>query len=99
MVENLSQLKGALGLSVTVIGGEHLFSTFLSSPWTTQKFAETEEDKRIVRKLFKEAAVATIVFATVISWMLGWSIWPFLGAIAIIVMYYKIYEEALAGKL
>jgi len=95
---NNSQLRGALGLSVTVIASEHYFSTYLSSPWSVDTFAKTEKDRKTVWSLFWEASVWSMGFAIVMSAMLRtW--YPIISCIVVIAGYYWVYDRALKHKL
>ena len=88
----------AAGVGMSMIASEHFFSTFLSSPWSTAKFAETEEDKAQVRRLYWMAVITSLVAAGILSAILKqW--WPLLAAAALCVMYVIIYERALNGKV
>jgi len=89
---------GAIGLAVTVIAGEHYFSTYLSSPWTVDKFSQTKEDERKVWKMFFEAALWSGGFAFVMAIMLG-TIWPIIGACVVIAGYWYVYKRALEHTL
>ena len=88
----------AAGLGMSIIAGEHFFSTFLSSPWTTEKFADTEEEKAKVRKMYVYAAVCSVIAAATISYILG-QLWPLLAAMALSILYIWVYERALEGRL
>lgn len=88
----------AAGVGMAVISGEHFFSTFLSSPWTTEKFAETEEDKAKVRKLYIYAIVCSLVTAAILAKILK-EHWPLVAAMVLCVIYVIVYEQALRGKL
>lgn len=83
---------------MAIISSEHFFSTFLSSPWTTEKFAESEEDKQKIRRLYIMACVTSLIAAGILSAILDqW--WPLLAAAVLCIMYIVIYERALAGKV
>ena len=88
----------AAGVGMSIISSEHFFSTFLSSPWTTAKFAETEEDKAKVRKLYMMAVVCSLVSAAVLSGILKQT-WPLVAAIILCIIYVVVYERALEGKI
>jgi len=88
----------AAGFGMAIIASEHLFSTFLSSPWTTSKFAESEEDKEIVRRMYMYAAVLSLISAGIISYILKqW--WPLVATIVLCGIYITVYERALRGEL
>lgn len=90
---NENSLKSALGLSVSVLATEHYFSASMSSPWSVDKFTQTDEDKRKVWALFNESVYASLIFAVVIAYMLK-SWWPIIGAILVIAHYYSLYKRA-----
>ena len=85
----------AAGVGMSIVATEHFFSTFLSSPWTTEKFVEDEEDKAKVRRLYILAALASLAAATVIA-LLVKEPWPVYAAIAVIVLYLFVYERAMS---
>lgn len=94
----MAPVATAAGVGMSLIAGEHFFSTFLSSPWTTEKFAETEEDKAKIRRLYMMACAASLASAIVLSAILKqW--WPLLAAIILCVLYIVVYERALEGKI
>jgi hypothetical protein len=88
----------AAGLGMSLIAGEHFFSTFLSSPWTTAKFAETEEDKAEVRRMYLMATALSLITAIAIAYVLG-QIWPVIAVIILCAIYIWVYERALSGKV
>ena len=87
-------IASAAGVGMSLIASEHFFSTFLSSPWTTEKFAETEEDKAKVRRLLWMAAIASLLAAGVMAYILK-EPWPLLAAGVLILMYVAVYERAM----
>ena len=91
-------LGTAAGVGMSLIGSEHFFSTFLSSPWTTAKFAETEEDKEQVRKLLTMAVVASIGSALVLAAILKQP-WPIIAAVILCIIYIVVYGRALRGMI
>lgn len=99
---NIKELKAALGLSVSLIAGEHFFSAGMSSPWSVSKFAKTEQDQGEVWTLFWEAAAGSAVFAVAVGFLLGDGL-AFLmslaGAVVIIAWMYWDYKRAMAGTL
>lgn len=91
-------ISTAAGFGMSLIAGEHFFSTFLSSPWTTAKFADTEEEKEVVRKMYRYATVLSLITAAIISYILKqW--WPLLATIVLCGIYITVYERALKGEL
>ena len=103
MADGNGSLRAALALSISALSAEHVISATLSSPWSTQKFAQSEEDKRLVWKLFTEAAIASFAFALVVGLMLdgeGGSLWWSLGGTAAIIVWVGwTYKQALDGSL
>lgn len=92
------RITTAAGLGMSLIAGEHFFSTFLSSPWTTEKFAETDEDKAKVRTMYTWATVCSLISACIMSAVLKqW--WPLLATLVLCVIYIYIYERALRGEI
>lgn len=88
----------AAGVGMSLISSEHFFSTFLSSPWTTAKFCETEEDKEQVKRLLVMATVASLISAFVLAAILKQP-WPIIAAAILCVVYIIVYQRALGGKI
>ena len=88
----------AAGVGMSVISAEHFFSTFLSSPWTTAKFAESDEDRAQVRRLYWMAVGCSIVTAIVLSAILKQA-WPVVACLILCVVYIVVYERALNKKV
>ena len=103
MAEN-GQLRNALALSVSALSAEHVLSATLSSPWSVAKFAQTDDDRRQVWRLFKEAAVASFVFAAIVGFMLRSEdsdalMWSIVGTLGIVAWVGWDYKRAMEGKL
>lgn len=106
---SLEALENVLGFSVSVMVGEHFYSSSLSSPYTTQKLgANDPKSARIVWRLFWEATAGNIILALILGyalrpegrngeWTFNW--WPLVGASIISIYYYYAYSRALDGKL
>lgn len=95
-------LKQALGLSVSMLSAEHIFSATLSSPWTTGKLTQTEKDKNAFWTLFTEAAIASFAFAAIIGFLLHdlrALIFSLIGTGVIVAWMYYDYSRALSGEL
>ena len=91
-------ISTAAGVGMSLIASEHFFSTFLSSPWTTEKFVETEEEKEKIRRLYLMAVGLSLATAALMSVILKqW--WPFILTLGLCLFYVWVYEKALAGKL
>jgi hypothetical protein len=95
---NENGLKAGLGIAVAVIASEHFFSTFESSPVTTEKFFKTDEDKAKVWRCFGYAAASSLIFAVVMAIFLE-NYWSISAALLIIGLYAWVYYEALHGGL
>lgn len=91
---DIISLKNTLGMSMSVIGGEHFFSAGLSSPWSVAKFAESDDDQKDVWKYFNDSAASSMVFGSILSLTLG-SIWPVAGSAATVLYYRHLYSGAL----
>ena len=98
MTKQLDKLELSIGTVGAVIASEHFFSTLLSSPWTTQKFSETEKEKEIVRKMYLLASLMSMGFAVFISHLIKEK-WPAIITVFLCVFYVIIYEKSLAKKL
>ena len=89
------RLKETLGMAVSVIGSEHFMSAGLSSPWSTAKFAISDQDKSEVWHYFNEAAYASMTFGLVVSYMLK-SVYPIVSSALTLAYYRKLYKDALS---
>jgi hypothetical protein len=91
-------IETAAGVGMSLIASEHFFSTFLSSPWTTGKFAETEEDKAKIRKYYMLACATSLITAFILGAILKQK-WPVIATLVLCVMYIAVYEAAMRGKI
>ncbi len=89
------RLKNTLGMAVSVIATEHFLSAGLSSPWSTAKFAISDEDKQEVWHYFYEAAISSGVFSVITAYMLK-SWFPIISSGITLAYYKKLYSDALA---
>lgn len=88
----------AAGIGMSLIASEHFFSTFLSSPWTVEKFAETEEDKAKIRKYYMLACAVSLVVAFVLAKIIKQP-WPIVATVLVCGLYIWTYEKALRGGI
>lgn len=88
------KLRDTLGMAVSVIGSEHFMSAGLSSPWSTAKFAISDNDKEEVWHYFNEAAYASMTFGLVVSYMLK-SWYPLVSSGLTLAYYHRLYKDAL----
>lgn len=98
----MTSLKAALGLSTSIIAAEHFYSFNMSSPWSVDKFTQSQEDEEKVWTLFWESAAGAIVTAAVIGILLGdpWALVASLvGAIAIVAWAWYDYSRAVKHDL
>lgn len=97
MTDELSndRLKNTLGMAVSVIATEHFLSAGLSSPWSTAKFAISDEDKQEVWHYFREAASASVIFSAITTYMLK-SWYPVISSGLTLFYYKKLYSDALS---
>lgn len=99
----LDNVRSALAFGVSAISAEHFFSAGMSSPWSVSKFAESDEDKAQVWKLFWVGAGASAAFAVALAAILGnsWTAfaWALAGAGAVIGLMWWEYDAALKGTL
>lgn len=91
-------ISSAAGIGMALIGGEHFFSTFLSSPWTVGKFVETEEDRKQIRQYYLMACVCSLIVAGVLGSILKEK-YPVIATIILCIVYVVIYERAMKEKL
>ena len=91
-------IETAAGLGMSLIASEHFFSTFLSSPWTVEKFAETDEDRKKIRRYYMLACAASLITAFILAGILKQK-WPIIATVILCVMYVAVYEAAMRGKI
>jgi len=99
---NESELKAALSFAVTVIAAEHMFSAGMSSPWSTAKFTENPDDKRVVWKLFGLSIGASLAFAVIVGLLMKDNkalVWGVIGVAAVSALMAYEYKNALDGTL
>ncbi len=97
----------AFAIGIPLLLSEHVFSANLSSPWTTGKLAQSEQDHTAFWNLFTEASIASLIFAALIGFTLykglGNGIGPLvvsIGATAIVILWlWWDYSRALDGTL
>ena len=88
------KLKSTLGMAVSVIATEHFMSAGLSSPWSTAKFAISDQDKAEVWHYFWEASQASAVFSVITAYMLQ-SWYPIASSAFTLAYYHRLYKDAL----
>jgi hypothetical protein len=98
MTKDLEALERAVGVAGAVIASEHFFSTLLSSPWTTQKFADKPEDRELTRKMLFLASGASLLFAGSVSYLIKDN-WPLIFTALLVIFYVIVYEKALRKEL
>lgn len=91
-------IEVAAGVGMSLIASEHFFSTFLSSPWTTEKFATTPEDQKKVRRYYILACVVSLITAFILAGILKQK-WPIVTTVLLCIMYVSVYELAMRGKI
>uniref|UniRef100_A0A6M3L2Z0 Uncharacterized protein n=1 Tax=viral metagenome TaxID=1070528 RepID=A0A6M3L2Z0_9ZZZZ len=91
-------IQTAAGIGMSLIAAEHFYSTLLSSPWTTEKFAETEEDKAKIRRLYMYSAVASLITAVILATIIK-EVWPIIATMVLCLLYIWVYERSLEKKL
>lgn len=98
MTPGIEALTTALAVSTSVIASEHEFSAMMSSPWSVDKFTHTPEDEAKVWELFWWSAIASLIFAIVISVILK-NYWGIIASIAVIVVMWYLYKQAVTHEL
>lgn len=98
MTKSIKNLEIVIGVGSSLIASEHFFSTLLSSPWTTQKFSETEEEKALIRRMLFLASSVSLIAAGGISWLTKEK-WPIVFTLILCVFYIIIYEKAVNKEL
>lgn len=78
------------------------FSAVMSSPWSTEKFTNTEEDEKKGRRYVNHAITISWIYAGGGAFLAyksaGWKLamWPLLGAGIVTVYMYYLYNRAIA---
>jgi len=98
MTTRIENLQKAVGTAGAIIASEHFFSTLLSSPWTTQKFCDTPEEKVLVRRMLFLSSGISLLAAGGISYLVK-DKYPVIFTFILCVFYIVVYERALAQKL
>jgi hypothetical protein len=89
-------LRG-LGLLIGGMYALDVFSSFMSSPWSTRAFASDDPSKAAHARRLVGLSITVGVGAGVSASLLDKSIWPAVGAIGTAGIMYVLYEQALAG--
>lgn len=91
--------RTARGLSL-LVGGMYaldVFSSFMSSPWSTRAFAGADPSKATHARRLVGLSIAFGVGAGAAASALDKSPWPLVGAGATAGVMFVLYEQALAG--
>lgn len=91
-----------INVGISAIFTEHIFTSFLSSPYTTQRFfagdEATDAERETVRTCFMYAAGISIVGSIIFSYLTrNW--WGLLVSLLLIGIFYYVYDRALRGEL
>lgn len=89
-------LRG-LGLLIGGMYALDVFSSFMSSPWSTREFAGNDPAKAQHARQLVFLSIGVGVGAGVSASLLDGSPWPAIGAIATVSVMYVLYEQALNG--
>ena len=100
-------LTYALAIGIPALIAFHEYSTYLSSPYTTQKLGANDPDsERIVMRLFGEATAATLLWTALTTGALVYGMgtwWPLIiglgSAVGVAIWVYYDYRRALDGAL
>jgi len=98
MTKSLKNLERAVGIAGAIIASEHFFSTLLSSPWTTQKFCQTDEEKEIVKKMLFISSGISLLLAGSISYLVK-DKYPLIFTTLLCLFYIYIYAKAINQEL
>ncbi len=89
------ELRG-IGLLVGSMYALDLFSSYMSSPWSTEAFSEGDPKKAAsARRLVMISVITAVTVGSLASW-LDKSPWPLVGAAGSAGIMYYLYEDALA---
>lgn len=91
--------KTARGIGL-LIGGMYaldVFSSFMSSPWSTRAFASNDPDKALHARKLVYLSIGVGLAAGGSASVLDRTPWPLVGAGATAALMWVLYEQALAG--
>lgn len=89
-------LRG-LGLLIGGMYALDVFSSFMSSPWSTRTFAGNDPARAAHARRLVYLSIATGVGAGTAASLLDSNVWPAVGAVATAGLMWVLYEQALAG--
>lgn len=89
-------LRG-LGLLIGGMYALDVFSSFMSSPWSTRTFAGNDPARAAHARRLVYLSIGTGVGAGAAASLLDNNAWPAVGAIATASLMWVLYEQALAG--
>jgi len=101
-------MKGAAGIGAALLfigAGTNVYDAFsavMSSPWSTEKFTNSEEEEKKARKYVKHAMIISWIYAGVGSYLayksdgMKLAIWPLAGAFIVTPYMYYLYTNAVA---
>lgn len=89
-------LRG-LGLLIGGMYALDVFSSFMSSPWSTRAFAGADPSKATHARKLVYLSIGVGVGAGAAASLLDKSVWPVIGAAGTATIMYVLYEQALAG--
>lgn len=91
-----SKLRG-LSLLVGGMFALDVFSSFMSSPWSTRSFASNDPGKAAHARQLVYLSMGVGVTAGVAASMLDGNIWPAVGGVSVAGFMWFLYEQALNG--
>ena len=109
--EELLGLKAAYGIGAALMfqaAGTNVYDAFsavMSSPWSTEKFTNDDEEQRMALEYVRHALVISGAYAlisAVLAYQAGGimlAIWPIIGAVGVAAYMYWLYRRALVRAL
>lgn len=94
----VEQFITVIGTVLALVLDEHFYSTMLSSPWSTQKFTQSQEDIDMVNTMLLIASGISLLSAGAISYYLK-DKWPLVFTFLLVAFYYVVYQMAIHQKL
>lgn len=101
-------MKGIAGVGAALLfmgAGTNVYDAFsavMSSPWSTEKFTNNEEDEAKGRKYVRHAIIISWIYAGIGGLLAykssGWklAVWPIFGAMIVTVYMYVLYNQAIS---
>jgi len=86
-------VEAALNIGLSALATEHFFTAFLSSPKASEQFLKPKD----VREMFKLAAIVSLAFSSLMSYLLK-NPWGLATSFVFVLVFYYAYRNAMREK-